>query len=83
MVCDCADCSSDDEFCWWLGTAASSVSDYLSVHCRTYAGRVVVKMSDIEKIVEYKLKVKLPGNINQAIEEAVFDTFAEARKKSL
>lgn len=42
MVRHCADCSSDDEVCWWLGTVASSVSDYLSVHCRTHAGRVVV-----------------------------------------
>ena len=45
MVCDSADCSSDDEVCWWLGTAASGVSDYLSVHCRTNAGRMVMKMA--------------------------------------
>ena len=82
MVCNCINRSNDNEICWWLGTAAGGVSDYLSVHCRAHAGRMVVKMSDIEKIVEYKLKVKLPGNINQAIEEAVFDTFAEARKKA-
>ena len=42
MVCDYADCSSDDEFCWWLGTDTDDTNDSPSVHCRTNAGRMVV-----------------------------------------
>ena len=41
VVCDCADCSSDDEVRWWLGIVTSSASDYFSVYCRTNAGRMV------------------------------------------
>ena len=48
MVCHSADCSSDDEFCWWLGTATSGASDYLSVHCRTNE-RGMVRMKEAEK----------------------------------
>ena len=54
MVCDCADCSNDNEVCWWLGTATSGASDYLSVHCRTNAGRMVemeIKLDDHYTIV--------------------------------
>ena len=35
LVCDCVNYSNDNEICWWLGTAASCTSNYLSVHCRT------------------------------------------------
>lgn len=41
MVCDYADCSSDDEVCWWLGTDTDDTNDSPSVHCRTNAGRMV------------------------------------------
>ena len=52
MVCDCADCSNDDEVCWWLGTAASCTSNYSGVHCWTNAGRMVVKMKINELVKE-------------------------------
>ena len=60
MVCHYADCSSDNEVCWWLGTAAGGASDYLSVHCRTNAGRMVVmKINELVKEVNsYFLNLK-------------------------
>ena len=54
MVCDFVNHSNDNEICWWLGTVASSVSDYLSVHCRANAGRMVgmeIKLDDHYTIV--------------------------------
>ena len=54
MVCNCADCSSDDEFCWWLGTAASCTSNYPGVHCREDARgmvRMEIKLDDHYTIV--------------------------------
>lgn len=54
MVCNCADHSNDNEICWWLGTAASCVSDYLGVHCRTNARGMVgmeIKLDDHYTIV--------------------------------
>ena len=42
MVCDCADCSSDNEVRWWLGIVASGASDCPSVHCRAHAGRMLM-----------------------------------------
>lgn len=41
VVCDCADCSSDDEFCWWLGTVAGRISNYPGVYCREDARGMV------------------------------------------
>ena len=54
MVCHSADCSSDDEVCWWLGTVAGGVSDYLSFHCREDArGMVMMKIDElVEKVNE-------------------------------
>lgn len=42
VVCDCADCSSDDEVCWWLGVTASCTSNYPGVHCREDARGMVM-----------------------------------------
>ena len=48
MVCDCVDCSNDDEVCWWLGTAAGSASNNPGIRCRTYEGRMVeMKIGEI------------------------------------
>ena len=47
MVCHSADCSSDDEVCWWLGTATSGASDYPGVHCWEDArGMVEMKVTE-------------------------------------
>ena len=60
MVCHSADCSSDDEVCWWLGTVAGGVSDYLSVHCWTNErGMVVMRINEfIKKVNSYFLNLK-------------------------
>lgn len=52
MVCHSADYSNDDEVCWRLGTAASSVGNYPGVHCREDARGMVVKMKINELVKE-------------------------------
>ena len=32
VVCNCADCSNDNEICWWMGTVAGGVSNYIGVY---------------------------------------------------
>ena len=50
MVCNCVNHSNDNEICWWLGTVAGGVSDYLSVHCRTNErGMVRMKTNELIK----------------------------------
>ena len=47
VVCHSADCSNNDEVCWWMGTAASCTSNYPGVHCRTNErGMVVMKIDE-------------------------------------
>lgn len=41
VVCNCANCSNNNEVCWWLGTAASCTSNYPGVHCREDARGMV------------------------------------------
>ena len=49
VVCYCADYSNDNEICWWLGTAASGVSDYPGIH-RWEDARGMVEMKTNELI---------------------------------
>ena len=58
VVCNCINHSNNNEICWWLGTAASCVSDYLGVHCRTNAGRMVT-MKKLDEIVKNRLITKV------------------------
>ena len=54
MVCDFVNHSNNNEVCWWLGTAAGGVSDYLGVHCREDARgmvRMEIKLDDHYTIV--------------------------------
>lgn len=68
MVCNCTDCSSDNEVGWWLGTVAGGVSNYLSVHCRTNVGGMVVKMKSIDE-----LENDMSNNLACSMWDEVFD----------
>ena len=48
MVCDCVNHSNNNDVCWRLGSVTCIASNYLGIHCRTNAGRMVMMTESSE-----------------------------------